>query len=247
MGSILEGIVSASRSGRKLFALLIDPDKFSPRAITAAHRAKADLLLVGGSHITNGNFERCIASLRRSSKIPVVIFPGNAFQVSSKADGILFLSLISGRNPDLLIGQHVLAAPVLKKSRLEIIPTGYMLIDGGRTSSAAYISHTLPIPADKTDIAVSTAVAGELLGLRLLYLEAGSGARFPVSAALIREVKKNVRVPVIAGGGIRTPAAARKACAAGADVIVVGNAAEKNASVITAIASAVHRFNRNMS
>jgi phosphoglycerol geranylgeranyltransferase len=238
--TILTTITGAAAVGRKLFALLVDPDKYSEKMAAAAEKAKADLLLVGGSLITNGNFEACITELKKKTGIPVLIFPGNSMQVSKKADGILFLSLISGRNPEMLIGNHVLAAPRLLHSKLEVIPTGYVLIDGGSASSAAYMSHTLPIPADKTDIAVSTAVAGELLGLRLIYLEAGSGAKSPVRGETISAVKKNTRVPLFVGGGIRSAQDARKACAAGADVIVVGNAAEKNAGVIASIAKAVH-------
>src|ERR1051325_9917462 len=193
-----------------------------------------------GFKIANGNFESCIVSLKKKSRIPVLIFPGNSMQVSKHADGILFLSLISGRNPDMLIGNHVLAAPVLKHSDLEIIPAGYMLIDGGTVSSAAYMSHTLPIPSGKSDIALATAMAGEMLGLKLIYLEAGSGAKIPVSSEMIKAVKKNISLPVMVGGGIRSAADARKACAAGADVVVVGNAAEKDPSLISSIAKAIH-------
>jgi putative glycerol-1-phosphate prenyltransferase len=238
-GGILRHIVSSREKKKKLFALLIDPDKFDPVVIRTAENAKVDIFLVGGSLITNGNFESCIGSLKKS-KIPVVIFPGNSMQLSKQADGILFLSLISGRNPDMLIGNHVLAAPVLKHSDLEVIPAGYMLIDGGAISSAAYMSHTIPIPAGKPDIAVATAMAGEMLGLKLIYLEAGSGAKMPVSAGMISAVKKNISVPLIVGGGIRSAADARKACAAGADMVVVGNAAEKNPSLISSIAKAIH-------
>ncbi|HEY6162600.1 MAG TPA: geranylgeranylglyceryl/heptaprenylglyceryl phosphate synthase [Bacteroidia bacterium] len=239
-GGILKYITSSGERKKKLFALLIDPDKFDPSIIRVAEKAGTDIFLVGGSLITNGNFESCIVSLKKKSRIPVLIFPGNSMQVSKHADGILFLSLISGRNPDMLIGNHVLAAPVLKHSDLEIIPAGYMLIDGGTVSSAAYMSHTLPIPSGKSDIALATAMAGEMLGLKLIYLEAGSGAKIPVSSEMIKAVKKNISLPVMVGGGIRSAADARKACAAGADVVVVGNAAEKDPSLISSIAKAIH-------
>jgi putative glycerol-1-phosphate prenyltransferase len=163
-------------------------------------------------------------------------------QISKSADAILLLSLISGRNADLLIGQHVIAAPLLKSSHLEIIPTGYMLIESGTQTAASYISNTLPIPSQKDDIAMSTAMAGEMLGLNLIYLDAGSGAKNSVSEAMIRKVKSNINIPLIVGGGINTPAKAIKACEAGADLIVVGNAIEKNARLIKDISTAIHKI-----
>jgi phosphoglycerol geranylgeranyltransferase len=161
-------------------------------------------------------------------------------QISEKADGLLFLSLISGRNPEMLIGRHVLAAPVLKRTNLEIISTGYMLIDSGSPTSVSYMSGTVPIPHDKEDIAVCTAMAGEMLGMKLIYLDAGSGARFTVSNNMIEEVKKNTGIPLIVGGGIRTAEKAIEICQAGADIIVIGNALEKDPERITDISSAVH-------
>jgi phosphoglycerol geranylgeranyltransferase len=166
----------------------------------------------------------------------------NDLQISKKADGILFLSLISGRNAELLIGKHVIAAPVLKASLLEVLPTGYMLIESGKQTSASYMSNTNPIPADKDDIAMCTAMAGEMLGLKLIYMDAGSGAINAVSETMIKKVSTNINIPLIIGGGINSAEKALKACRAGADVIVVGNGIEKKVSLIKTIAKAVHSF-----
>ncbi len=213
----------------KKLALLIDPDKFSAALVTKlAEKAGVDYLFIGGSIISEGNFHDCIKTLKKISMLPLILFPGNSDQVDASADAILFLSLISGRNADNLIGRHVIAAPSLKRTSLEIIPTGYMLIDGGRITSALYMSNTLPIPADKPDIAVSTAIAGEMLGLKLIYMDTGSGALNHVPCEMIKEVKRNISIPLIVGGGIRTPGDAVNICEAGADVIVIGTVAEKS-------------------
>jgi phosphoglycerol geranylgeranyltransferase len=182
----------------------------------------------------------CIEEIKKISTIPTVLFPGDISQISNKADAFLYLSLISGRNAEFLIGKHVIAAPILKRSSLEIIPTGYMLIDGGSPTTALYISNTTPIPNNRPEIAVCTAMAGELLGLKLIYMDAGSGADRPVSAAMIAAVSKNIEVPLIIGGGIQTPEKAAANVRAGADVVVVGNAFEKNPSLILEMAAAVH-------
>ena len=235
--------------GKKLkkFALLLDPDAFNDkksllRIGKQSEDAGVDLLLVGGSLITNGNLEECVKALRKNTKIPVYLFPGDNLQISEQAHGILLLSLISGRNPDLLIGNHVLAAPRLKKSKLEIVPTGYMLIDGGHITSVSYMSNTTPIPSDKADIAMCTALAGEQLGMQIIYMDAGSGAARPVPETMIKRVKSAINIPLIVGGGIRTPEQAVKACKAGADVVVVGNAAEKDPDLIAKMAAAVHHI-----
>ena len=226
-----------------MIALLVDPDKSDKKDCNqigeSAAAAGVDFFFVGSSLITGNNFEACLTELK-SFGIPVILFPGNAMQVSNNAKALLFLSLISGRNPEMLIGRHVLAAPVLKKSSLEIIPTGYMLIDSGTPTSVSYMSGTMPIPHDKDDIAVCTAQAGELLGLKLIYLDAGSGARFTISTRMIESVKKNISVPLIVGGGIRTPEKIADMCRAGADLIVVGNALEKDPGLIPELVSAVH-------
>ena len=171
--------------------------------------------------------DEIISSLKKECEIPIVLFPGNHSQISNKADGILFLSLISGRNPEYLIGQHVNAAPVLAKSKLEVIPTGYMLIENGKATSVEYISQTKPIPRNKTDIALATAMAGEMLGLKMIYLEAGSGAKHPVPVKMIKSLAATLKIPIIVGGGIRSKKQMQKAFKAGADIVVVGTAIEK--------------------
>lgn len=241
--SIYESILTSKKSDKKLFAVLIDPDKFdSIEVVSRCEDAGVDLIFVGGSIITNGNFEECIQSIKKVSTIPVVIFPGNALQISKSADGILLLSLISGRNPEMLIGNHVLSATKLKASKLQVLPTGYMLIDSGKQTAASYISNTNPIPSDKDDIAMATAMAGEMLGLRLIYMDAGSGASSCVTESMINKVSLNTHVPLIVGGGINTPAKASLACKAGADVIVIGNAIEKDPALIQSISKAIHEF-----
>jgi len=221
---------------RKQFAVLIDPDRATEADVVLlmglAAKAGVDYFFVGGSLLVEDRLEACLARIKGHSKIPAVLFPGSPMQVSPLADGILFLSMISGRNPELLIGQHVIAAPYVKKSGLEVLPTGYMLVDGGRPTTVSYMSQTAPIPADKDDIAVSTALAGELLGLKLLFLDAGSGALNPVPSSMIRAVREAVQLPLIVGGGIRTPEQAALAARSGADVIVVGNVLEKEPGVL---------------
>lgn len=240
---IYSSILTKKNKQKKLFAVLIDPDKFeNTEVLKLAEASKVDLLLVGGSLLTNGSFERCVETIKKNTKIPLLIFPGNNLQISKKADGILLLSLISGRNPDMLIGKHVVAAPVLNSSGLEIIPTGYMLIESGRQTTALYMSNTAPIPGDKADIAMCTAMAGEMLGLKLIYMDAGSGAKNCVSQEMIKKVSQHIKIPLIVGGGINNAEKAKKACKAGADIIVVGNAIEKNKSILKKIADTIHSF-----
>jgi len=234
-------IYEKSSKHKKQLALLIDPDKFnSPEIIDAANAANVDLLLVGGSILSCGNIEETILKIKKKTKIPVFIFPGNSMQISTKADGILFLSLISGRNSELLIGNHVIAAPLLKSSKLEVISTGYMLVESGKQTAAAYMSQTIPIPFDKDEIAVCTALAGEMLGLKMIYMDAGSGAKKPITASMIASVKKNISIPLIIGGGIKTPEQAVIACKAGADIIVIGSAFEKDFSLVKKISKSIH-------
>jgi phosphoglycerol geranylgeranyltransferase len=230
----------------KGIAILIDPDKVTEASLNEliinSLRAKIDLFLVGGSLISSNNMDMVLETLKSVEKIPSVLFPGNSLHINNKADGILLLSLLSGRNPDYLIGQHVLAAPALKRSNLEIIPTAYLLIDGGRQTTASYISNTTPIPNNKPDIAVATAMAGEMLGLQLTYLDAGSGAQNPVHQELIKQVKQNISTPLIVGGGINTIEKAQSALKAGADMIVVGNATEKDPSFIMELGDLVRQL-----
>ncbi len=243
--AIYKSILKKQEQGRKQFAVLIDPDKPSqPGLLEKAEEAGVDLFLVGGSIITNGSLDACIASIKKRTSVPVALFPGNGLQLSSKADGLLFLSVISGRNPEMLIGKHVVAAPFVKKSGLEVIPTGYVLIESGKQTAVSYMSNTVPIPHDKDDIAMCTAMAGEMLGLRLIYLEAGSGAINPVSASMIRKVSENISVPLIVGGGIRSAAQAEETCMAGADIVVVGNALEKDPGLMKKIGAVITRFKK---
>jgi len=238
-------ILKSKKLGTKLFAVLIDPDKFkSTEVISKANRAKVDIIMVGGSLLSDGSFEKCIETIKKTTKIPVIIFPGNHLQISKNADGILLLSLISGRNPELLIGKHVIAAPLLKASNLELLPTGYMLIESGKQTSASYMSNTNPIPADKTNIAACTAMAGEQLGMKLIYMDAGSGAINTISEEMVKKVSKSISIPLIIGGGIDSPKKALQACKAGADIIVVGNAIEKNSSLLDSIAKTIHSYKK---
>lgn len=229
---------------RKRLAVLIDPDKPSDAQmlsiIEKANAADVDFFFVGGSLLVTDSLDHCIKLIKANSNIPVLIFPGNSLQISKYCDGFLLLSLISGRNPEMLIGRHVIAAPYLKLYGNEIIPTGYMLIDSGKATSVSYMSDTTPIPHDKDDIAMCTAIAGEMLGLKLIYLEAGSGALMPVSTSMITKVSQMIKVPLIVGGGIKTPEMAADAVKAGADIIVIGTAFEKEPDMLKKFAEAIH-------
>ena len=232
---------------RKRFALLIDPDKYNDKSLDELIRLikmyPPDLLLVGGSLLISP-IDLTITTLKLKTSVPVFIFPGNVLQLSDRADGILLLSLISGRNPDFLIGNQVLAAPHIKRSGIEVIPTGYMLIENGKYTSVEYMSNTRPIPAGKTDIAVSTAMAGEMLGLKVIYLEAGSGAANTVGIEMIEKIRRNISLPLIVGGGIRTKEDARKVYNAGADLIVIGTATEENPEIIKEFFALREEFNK---
>ena len=234
-------------NGKKKFACLIDPDKYSLRSIERVAKLAGDagvnFIFYGGSLVLEDNHKKFISILKRHCPAPVILFPGNLLQINDEADGLLLLSLISGRNPEMLIGRHVIAAPFLKASHLEILPTGYMLIESGYPTAVSYMSNTQPIPADKDELAICTAIAGEMLGLQLIYMDAGSGAENPVRLQMITKVKHNISVPLILGGGIRTPGYAKKASQAGADLIVVGNAIEKEPELITEMCKAVHSLN----
>ncbi len=228
---------------------MLDPDKVGQDALTAllAHTIDypVDFFLVGGSLVTHYVHKDVIARIRQHTTTPVVLFPGNPLHIEPSADAILFLSLISGRNPEFLIGQHVIAAPLLKKSGLEILPTGYMLIDSGTQTTVSYISGTMPLPADKPGVAACTAMAGEMLGLQLMYLDAGSGARRPVPPAIIASVRAVVDTPLIVGGGIDTGEKAYEALKAGADLIVVGNGIEEDPDLLPQLSMVIHEFNRS--
>jgi putative glycerol-1-phosphate prenyltransferase len=217
---------------KKQLAILVDPDKLTPEEIekTAknAQVAEADYFFVGGSLLINDSLHQSIQIIKENCSLPVVIFPGNNYQLSSNADAILFLSLISGRNPDMLIGMHVIAAPYIKLSGLESIATGYMLIDSGKPTSVSYMSNSFPIPADKKDIAACTAMAGEMLGLKMIYMDAGSGAENSIPQEMIQFVKDSIDIPLVVGGGIKTPELLREKYQAGADIVVIGTHFENN-------------------
>ena len=242
--TLLDGLAAAKSAGEKRFAVLIDPDKLRTHrleeVVERSVAAGVDYFLIGGSLIVNNALDQVLTGIKARCDIPLVLFPGSGFQLSYRADALLFLSLISGRNPELLIGNHVIAAPYLRISPLEIVPCGYMLVDGGRATTVSYMSNTTPIPAEKADIAMCTAVAGEMLGLRSMYLDAGSGALRPVPTELIAAVSGATSVPLIVGGGIRDPERARADVEAGADVVVVGNAIEGDPALVAELADAVH-------
>lgn len=224
---VYDQYINASSKAR--VAVLIDPDKHDEKTILqtlqVCNDCNVSFILLGGSLISKpiGNL---IQAIKLHTKLPVVLFPGSLFQVSDEADAILLLSLISGRNPEFLIGNHVTAAPILKQSNLEVIPTGYIIIDSGKITSVQYISNTLPIPSDKNDIAVATAIAGEMLGLKTIYLEAGSGAPRHVPEKLVEAVKNNINIPLIVGGGLREKHHIQNIISAGADIVVIGNSLE---------------------
>lgn len=238
----LELFTHLKENSEKGFAVLIDPDKAATaylcRLIPQAVAAGAFCIFVGGSLLSTQQLEDTLAQLRELTDLPLILFPGSVQQVSARADAILFLSLISGRNPEFLIGSQVVAAPAIRAAGIEAIPTGYMLIDGGAPTTASYISNTQPIPGNKPDIAACTALAGELLGLRLLYLDTGSGAPKGVSPAIIKAVRQTTQLPIVVGGGIRTAEAAQAAWQAGADIVVVGNALEEDPSFAKALGEA---------
>ncbi len=240
----------AKRTQQKKFVVLIDPDKVRmgnmDQILDLASKAAVDYFFIGGSLVVNNMLDHCLDSIKKACDIPMILFPGNSFQLSYRADGILFLSLISGRNAELLIGKHVITAPYLRVSPLEILPTGYMLINGGVPTTVSYMSNTQPIPQNKDDIALCTAVAGEMLGLKLMYMDAGSGAKNPVSESMIELVSGGLKIPLIVGGGIRTPEKAYANAKAGADVIVVGNAIEKDPNLIIEMSLAVKEAGEKM-
>lgn len=229
----------------RLFVLLIDPEKQSPaslrQTIEAADRSEADMILVGGS-LTTTPIDTTVLEIRRITKIPVILFPGNLLQLSCHADGILLMSLISGRNPEYLIGNHVMASMYLKRSGLGIIPTGYILTGGSSFSSVEYMSNTRPIPQDKPDILISTALAGEQLGMKLIYLEAGSGSNGTVSPEVISRIRSEISVPLMTGGGIKSANDIRNLYKAGARAVVVGTAVEQDYTVLRELALVKKEF-----
>lgn len=246
-GHLYTDLVKAAKAGRKKLAVLIDPDKMRlnklDQVIELSIHCRVDYFFVGGSLLVNPQLDQCLRHIRQKCQIPLVLFPGNTYQISAQADALLFLSLVSGRNPDLLIGQHVIAAPYLRMSPLEVIATGYLLIDGGVPTSVEYMSNTTPIPHHKPDIAVATAMAAEMLGMKMIYLDAGSGASRPVHADMIASVRAAVAIPLIVGGGITSPEQVQENLTAGADVIVIGHAFEQDPTRMIDMAGTIHSHN----
>jgi phosphoglycerol geranylgeranyltransferase len=244
--SVYQTLLTASKERHAAYLVLVDPDKIDEKQIPAfvhhAAEAGVDAFLVGGSLILDDSFERCIKTMKQHTTLPVIIFPGGVMQISASADAILFLSLLSGRNPEYIIGSQVLAAPVIKKIGLEAISTAYMLVESGKTTSAEFMSNTTPLPRHKPDIAVAHALAAEILGFKMIYLEAGSGASQSVPEEIIGAVSKYSSVPLIVGGGIISPDDAHNKVAAGANFIVTGNVLEKNGNtnLMKEFASAIH-------
>ena len=233
---VYKEIIEKIEKGEKMFAMLIDPDKQPEEnqleeLLDMAKYAGVNFIFVGGSLISRP-IDESISLLKQHCNLPVILFPGSLWQVSEKADSLLFLSLISGRNSDFLIGNQVVAAPILRKTNLEIISTGYILVDCGSATSVEYMSNTRPIPYTKKDIAVATAIAGEMLGFKAIYMDGGSGAEKPISPEMISAVRENIKIPLIIGGGIRNSEQAQNALDAGADIIVIGNAIEKKPNLL---------------
>ena len=236
--SIYKSLISGKKNQ---IALLIDPDKCNKESLkqrlSLAETSKVSYIFVGGSLLNYYHMDECIRTIKAQCSLPVVIFPGNGMHISQEADAILFLSLISGRNPDLLIGNHVHAAPIIRQYKLESIATGYMIMESGKLTTAQYMSNSMPLPRNKPEVAQSTAIAGEMLGLQALYLDAGSGADEPIPTASIRAIKEQVKIPLIVGGGLRTKEAVLQAFNAGADLVVIGNKAEEDPNFLLEISS----------
>ena len=221
-------IKNLNSNKKPLLALLIDPDKYNPELIHIANNSKVSCFLVGGSGLLTGNINKTILSIKKISKKPVIIFPGNENQLSKSADGLLLLSLLSGRNPDFLIGKHIIAAPKIKKMKLNCLPTAYLLINGNSISTTEKVTKTKPLNPYNKKIICNTALAAEQLGFKAIYLEAGSGAKSTIPTAVIKQLKKEIQIPLIVGGGIDNKEKTKKLINSGANMIVIGNALEKN-------------------
>ena len=249
--SILKEITRRKSEGIRSFAVLIDPDKIKSEKelvhiVNLCNESIVDFLFVGGSLITRDILHDVISVIKKHCEIPVVLFPGSHMHIDYNADGILFLSLISGRNAEFLIGQHVVAAPLLKNSELEVMSCGYMLIGGGNETAVSYMSNTTPIPYNQVTVASSTALAGEMLGLKMIYMDAGSGARKPVSPEMITAVTKKIDLPLIVGGGINDLAKVSDAVKAGADLLVVGNGIEEKPGFISEVSEYLRSWNDSL-
>jgi len=239
MKTIIQHIQKANQKGEKLLAILLDPDKLkvdkTVHILEKCEIKKVDFIFVGGSLVKKGITEKFVKHLKKITKIPIILFPGDFEQITNYADAILFLSLLSGRNPEYLIEQQIKSVPALKNSNLEIIPTGYILIDGGKETAVQKVSNTKPILQENISLIVQTAIAGMFMGKKVIYLEAGSGALTPVSAEIISKVKENVNIPIIVGGGIKTKNQLQTAFESGADLVVIGNGFEENTQLLANI------------
>jgi putative glycerol-1-phosphate prenyltransferase len=233
---ILDFINNAKKKNQKLLAILLDPDKIKltdlPNTIQKINKSNANLIFIGGSLLFKNVLDEFVKIAKENTKLPILLFPGSAMQITNNADGILFLQLISGRNPEYLISNQVIAAPLLKQTNLEVISTGYMLIESGRETTASYISNTKPIPSHKPEIAMATAIAGEYIGNKLIYMDGGSGALNPIPINVIKKVANNIDIPIIIGGGLRTKETIQNAYDAGATVVVVGTAFENDKNLL---------------
>ncbi len=232
MQNLYGQILKAKQENKKLLAILLDPDKIDWDLIDEIGinicKSPATHVFIGGSLVLTDQIDRLINAVKSKCDLPVILFPGNPSQISTAADGLLFLSLLSGTNPEYLIGHHIIAAPILKKTNLEIIPTGYVLIESGAKTAVEIVTQTEPLPRENSDIAVATAIAGEMLGNKLIYLEAGSGARLAVPQETITRVSQEIKIPLIVGGGITTLDGIQAAYEAGADLVVIGTAFEND-------------------
>lgn len=243
---ILAYLQKRKAASQRTLALLCDPDDMGHRqdeSVKNAIGCGVELFLVGGSLVSQGETSACVKRIKQLGAAHVLLFPGHEIQIAEEADGILFMSLISGRNPEFLIGKQVHAAPRIKRSGMESIPSGYMLIDGGKITSAHYMSASLPIPADKSDIAAATAMAGEMLGHQVIYMDAGSGAIEPIPVGMVQAVRQSIDGVLFVGGGIRTALQAEDAWNSGANVVVVGNGAFENPEIIADLAIAASIMN----
>jgi putative glycerol-1-phosphate prenyltransferase len=249
MSQLLNQLTTNNLNNKKAFAVLIDPDQNETTVLNIAQscqKNQVDFVFVGGSILTNGNLKKTLEIIKNVYSNPVYIFPGNEMMIDPLADGILLLSLISGRNPEFLIGKHVIAAPSLALSNLDVLSTAYLLIDGGKETSVSYMSNTKPIPSDKPNIAAATALAGKLIGMSCVYLDAGSGALNPVNPTLAQAVKKASQLPLIIGGGIKSKSTANALYKAGADLLVIGNGTENNTNLIQELSEVRNSFSQKV-
>jgi len=244
---IYQSLKTQQKEGNKMIALLIDPDKVDEASLESilakAKEAVVDLILVGGSLLTDGDLEKTIQSIKSQSTLPIILFPGSVSQISTQADGILYLSLLSSRNAEMIIGQQITAAPYLRKTNLEVISTAYLLVDSGKQTTASYMSNSNPIPANKPEIAASTALAGTYFGMDIIYLDGGSGAEKPVPAEMISKVKDYTEQLLFVGGGVNTIKKAKDAFTAGADIVVVGNRIEEDPNFLIELGNLKNSLN----